>query len=134
LPAGLPDDRGCRPRHHRTAEKNNRSQPARPPAMSRHAVVAGSIWSHADADAVLIENGQIAALTQHRLLGDVPATEHAGGAILPAFTDSHLHPLGFAALFGGTSLMEAETMGELRNLLAAAAAHTPAGHAVIAQR
>lgn len=102
--------------------------------MNRHAVVVDSVWSQAGADSVLIENGRVAAVTRRSLVGDVPTTEHAGCAILPTLTDSHLHPLGYAALVAGTSLMGAETMGELRSLLAEAAARTPSGRAVIAQR
>jgi predicted amidohydrolase YtcJ len=102
--------------------------------MSRHAVVAGSIWSQSDDDAVVIEDAHVVALANHGDLGDMPVTTHPSGTILPPFTDSHIHPLGYAALVAGTSLMEARTIEDLRQLLTEAAARTPAGQAVIAQR
>lgn len=102
--------------------------------MRRHAVGAAAIVGHDDADTVVIEAGHIVELTRASRLEDVPLVRHDGAEISPLFTDSHIHPLGYAALVSGTSLMGAATVAEVADRMAEAAARTGAGQAVIAQR
>ncbi|MFP3915516.1 MAG: amidohydrolase [Actinomycetota bacterium] len=104
--------------------------------MSRFAVVADRVVGTADpqADSVVIEEGRIAAVTTRQELGDIPRREHPGTTIAPSFTDSHLHPVGYAALVGGTSLGEADSPDDLRRLLEEAASRLPPGQALMAQR
>lgn len=102
--------------------------------MSRHAVVADAVVGVDDADALLIADGRIAAVTRRDRLGETAVVDLRGSVIVPPFIDSHLHPVGYAALLNGTSLKDATTPGELRDLLAEAASRLPAGQALMAQR
>lgn len=102
--------------------------------MRRHAIVGRAVAGADGADAVVIESGQVVAVTNRRRLADTPTTDHGQATIVPAFTDSHLHPLGYAALLGGTSLKQASTPADLRDLLSGAAATLAPGQALMAQR
>ena len=83
---------------------------------------------------MIVEDGRIVELTRRGEVGNMDMSIHERAEILPAFTDSHIHPVGYAALVAGTSVMGAETLEDLRDLLGGAAARTPSGRLVIAQR
>lgn len=104
--------------------------------MSRHAISAAAVAGTEvkDVDTVVIEDGRIVAVTRREQLGDIPLTQHPTATIVPAFTDSHLHPLGYAALVSGLSVNEAATPADLHSLLSEAASRLPPGDALMAQR
>lgn len=102
--------------------------------MTRYAVIADSVATRPGSDTVVIEDGKVVAVTDRRSIGEMPTTAHDGSVITGAFTDSHLHPLGYAALVAGTSLMEVADFEELEDRLREAAGRAPDGTAVIAQR
>lgn len=104
--------------------------------MSRMAVTAGRILaSHpTDCDTILIADGRVEALTRRDQVGDTPTVDYGDAAIVPAFTDSHLHPLGYTALLSGTSLKEATSMAELGEILGAAARDPKTGEGLVAHR
>ena len=81
---------------------------------------------------IVIRDGMIDAVVgpEHPLSPDI---HHEGASILPRLMDSHFHPLGYAALMAGTSLMPATDIDDLVEILAGAASRTSAG-AVVAQR
>lgn len=85
-------------------------------------------------DTVVMENGRVVAVTERGRLGELPTRSHDGATIVPSFTDSHLHPLGYAALVTGTSLKQADDFADLTERLADAASRVPSGQAVMAQR
>lgn len=105
--------------------------------MNRCAIVADSILTSAGVtgDAVVIEDGRIVEVTHRsRLPADIATEHHAGATIVPPMIDSHLHPLGYAALISGTSVKTAGSVAELGERLREAASRLPASRAVMAQR
>lgn len=104
--------------------------------MSRHAITASAVVGieAADVDTVVVEDGSVVAVARSGQLGDIPNAQHPAGTIVPAFTDSHLHPLGYAALVSGVSLNQASTPAELHELLSEAASRLPPTDALMAQR
>lgn len=104
--------------------------------MSRHAIAAAGVAGAQPpgADAVVVEDGRVVTVTRRDRLGDLPVIDHPGATLVPAFTDSHIHPLGYAALVAGTSLHGAVDAADLRVRLAEAAARLPPGQALMAQR
>jgi predicted amidohydrolase YtcJ len=101
--------------------------------MTRHAIAAAEVFGHPGCDTVVVDDGRIEAITHHSKVG-VPLTEHSGKTILGPFIDSHLHPLGYAALVTGISLMECSDMQDLRDRLRDAATRLPEDRALMAQR
>lgn len=104
--------------------------------MSRHAITAVTVagTDTSGVDTVVVEDGNIVALTRREAISDLSLTHHPTGTIVPAFTDSHIHPLGYAALVTGTSLNEADNASELHALLAEASSRLAPGQALMAQR
>ncbi len=103
--------------------------------MNRHALTADAVFS-ADGvvgDAVIVEEGRVAAVTSRGATGDLETTHHPGATIFPSFIDSHFHPLGYAALMSGVSLKEAAGIDDLIDILAESTHRNPA-RAVVAQR
>lgn len=101
--------------------------------MSIRAVVANAVMTSRGrlGDAIVVENGVVREVTTRDRLGDLPRVEHSGSTLVPAFIDSHIHPIGYAALVTGTSLKEADGIDDLVARVAEAAADVPA---LMAQR
>lgn len=103
--------------------------------MSDRLLVAGSIMDHDTADAVLISDGRISAVGHAADLdrGNLPVDRYEG-VIAPALCDAHMHPVGYAAVLHGPTLMQAASFDEICDILAEAAAGSPAGSAVTGMR
>ena len=104
--------------------------------MARRALVADSVLTPDGVvgEAVVIDGDRIVDLCPATALGDVPATEFPGATILPALSDSHIHPVGYASLLSGISLMAASDVGDLLRRLRDRASELPPGQALVAQR
>lgn len=103
--------------------------------MSRYALTAATVATRPDDDTVVVNDGRVEAITRRERLGsDLPIVSHGDAALVPAFIDSHIHPLGYAALVGGTSLSGARDHRDLNDILREAAAGLPPGQALMAQR
>lgn len=104
--------------------------------MSRRAISAHRVLGPVPSGSthLVVSDGTIESVGGPDRAGDLSVTSHAGATIVPWFVDSHLHPLGYAALMYGTSLMESESIDHLIDRLAQAAASTPSAGAVMAQR
>ena len=78
--------------------------------MSMQAVVADAVLTARGVigDAIVVEGGRVREVTTHHRLGDMATVEHPGSTLVPAFIDSHIHPIGYAALVTGTSLKDAD--------------------------
>lgn len=104
--------------------------------MTRHALTASNLMGAGDPgdDTVVVEDGRVVELTTRDRVGSLPTTVHRNATILPSFSDSHIHPLGYASLVNGTSLKETANISDLQARLGEAAARLPARQAVVAQR
>lgn len=101
--------------------------------MTRHAVTAASIHGHPGADTVVIEDGHILAVAEGSEWPDLARSDHPSAVIAPTFSDSHLHPLGYAGVITGTSLKDASDLDDLADRLRAAHSARP-GDALVASR
>lgn len=102
--------------------------------MTTAVVVADAILGAPTAgDTVVVEHGRVVSVTRSDQLGTAPTVRHDGAVIVPGFIDSHLHPLGYAALVTGVSVGQAESIGEVQEILAEAATRIPPGGALVAQ-
>lgn len=104
--------------------------------MSRHVISADAVITGQGrvGDAIVVDGGRVVEVTSRDSLDLQPAAHHAGHVILPAFIDSHVHPLGYASLITGTSLKEATSFPELADRLRGAADRLATGEALVAQR
>ena len=104
--------------------------------MSRHTVAARTVSTSEGemGDALVVEDGRVVEVTQRASLPSEPDVTHQGRVIVPAFIDSHIHPLGYASLVNGTSLKDAASLSDLTDRLREAEQRLPAGRALIAQR
>lgn len=104
--------------------------------MRRFGVAADRILSGSpvEGDTLVVEAGRIEAVTWRHQTGDLALIEHRNAVLMPAFTDSHVHPLGYAALVSGLTLMEARDMADLQEILAEATQGLGPGEALIASR
>ena len=83
-------------------------------------------------DAVLIENGKVAAVGDASTLRDGRTEEvrHAG-VIIPGLVDAHFHPFGFALEETGLKLGATNDFDELAERIQAAASELPPGSPVL---
>lgn len=80
---------------------------------------------------VIVADGQVLEVTESDDPGDF---HYPTCTIVGAFTDSHLHPFGYAALTSGTSLFGATSIDDVVDRVAEAATGLGPGTAVVAQR
>ncbi|MGA7273118.1 MAG: amidohydrolase family protein, partial [Acidimicrobiia bacterium] len=103
--------------------------------MTPHALTAARVLgSSMQGDSVVIQGGRVVEVTHRSRLGHMESVDLAGATIVPAFVDSHIHPIGYAALLEGTSLKEASDFEDLTDRLRSAREPIPSGGAVVAQR
>lgn len=101
--------------------------------MTREAFVVDDVFGAGGrlGDTVVIEDGQIAFIgTEADLDLSESPHRHPGHQIVPPLIDCHLHPLGYATLITGISLMGARSMDELTEIIRTA----PGSGPVVAQR
>lgn len=84
------------------------------------------------AEAVAVANGRIVAVGENeRIRGmagpDTEQVDAAGRVLLPAFTDAHIHLVEYGRSLGILHLDQARSIGEVVDLVAAAAGSTPPG-------
>jgi len=98
-------------------------------------LVAGPILGHDDADAMLIQDGRIAAIGRSKDLSAPGLPEQRfDGVICSGFCDAHLHPIGYTAALHRPSLKDAADFEAIAEMMAAAAAARPDGTAVTGLR
>lgn len=104
--------------------------------MNRHTVAARTVTTSEEerGDVVVVEDGRVVEIAQRSSLPADPDVAHDGQTIVPAFIDSHIHPLGYASLVNGTSLKDAASLSDLTDRLREAEQRLPAGQALVAQR
>jgi predicted amidohydrolase YtcJ len=86
-------------------------------------------------DAVRMRDGAVVAVgPAAALAGDGVATTTVPGYIVPGLRDAHMHPVPYAALLHGLSLKRAGDLAGLADMVAAAAARTPADSPVFGSR
>lgn len=85
-------------------------------------------------DSIVFQGGRVIAVTRRDQLGGVETVDFPGATVVPAFVDSHIHPIGYAALLAGTSLNGASNLADLAARLRSARDRIPAGGALMAQR
>ena len=87
-------------------------------------------------NAILIEDGHVVAVGDHRTLGSpgVAVEEYAGAVLLPGLRDAHMHPVTYAASLSGTSLNSVRSIGELQEAIKDAAATLTADEPLVALR
>ena len=103
--------------------------------MTPHVITAASVRGGAESgDSVVIQGGRVVEVTDPDRVGQLESIDFPGATIVPAFVDSHIHPIGYAALLAGTSLKEATDFDDLADRLRMARDRTPAGGALVAQR
>ncbi|MEA2009172.1 MAG: hypothetical protein U9N78_00540, partial [Actinomycetota bacterium] len=75
-------------------------------------------------NAILIEDGHIVAVGDHRTLDDpgVVIEEYAGAVLIPGLRDAHIHPVTYAASLSGVSLNSVDSIKDLQATIAEAAA------------
>jgi predicted amidohydrolase YtcJ len=81
------------------------------------------VLGHDGADAVLIDDGIIAAIGRSGDLArsEIAVSDHPTGVVAPVLHDHHFHPIGYASAVGGLSLKNAVDLDDLASRLRAAA-------------
>lgn len=87
-------------------------------------------------NAILIEDGRVVAVGDHRTLGGpgVTVEEYAGAYLIPGLRDAHMHPVAYAASLSGPSLRSVTNIGELQDAIRIAAKDLASGEPLIALR
>jgi len=85
-----------------------------------------------EAEAVAVEDGQIVAVGNPERAAELAGTEVAtidceGGVLLPAFIDSHMHLLSYAASLLAVDCRGARSIGEIQDAIRRRAAETDPG-------
>lgn len=99
-------------------------------------VRARAVLGHEGADALLLDDGFVAAIGRS---ADLAQTEnatsyHATGIVAPMLHDHHFHPIGYASAVGGLSLKNALDFDDLASTLRAAADLLGPNEALIGNR
>jgi predicted amidohydrolase YtcJ len=91
--------------------------------VTRRLIRAQAVVGHDGADALLIDNGLIAAIGRAvDLASDETAIfDYPAGIVVPALHDHHFHPIGYASAVSGLSLKNAVDLDDLTSRLRAAA-------------
>ena len=91
--------------------------------MTLRLIRGQAVLGHDGADALLIEDGVIAAIGRGVDLArrEIAIVDHAAGMIAPTLHDHHFHPIGYASAVGGLSLKDAVDLDDLCSRLRAAA-------------
>ena len=92
----------------------------------------GPVLPGKDAEAVAVRDGRIVAAGDAReaaraLDGDAERIDCAGGVLLPAFIDAHIHLLSYAASLRSVDCTRARSIAEIQGALRERAGSTPAG-------
>ena len=92
----------------------------------------GPVLPGKDAEAVAARDGRIVAAGDAReaaraLDGDAERVDCAGGVLLPAFIDAHIHLLSYAASLRSVDCTRARSIAEIQGALRERAGSTPAG-------
>ena len=97
---------------------------------------AEAVLGHDGADALLIDNGFIAAIgrAQDFAIHDIAVFDYGAGIVAPTLHDHHFHPIGYASAVGGVSLKNAVDLDDLASKLRAAADLLGPGEALIGNR
>jgi hypothetical protein len=97
---------------------------------------AQAVLGHDGADALLIDNGFIAAIGRAEDLAriEIATSDHATGIVAPTLHDHHFHPIGYASAVGGLSLKNAVDLDDLALRLRAAADLLEPNEALIGNR
>jgi hypothetical protein len=97
---------------------------------------AQAVLGHDGADALLIDNGFIAAIGRAEDLPriEIATSDHATGIVAPTLHDHHFHPIGYASAVGGLSLKNAVDLDDLALRLRAAADLLEPNEALIGNR
>ena len=87
-------------------------------------------------NAILVEDGRVSAVGQHRDLtrSDIVEERYPGAFITPGFRDAHIHAVPYAALLSGCSLKSAASIDDLIDRLARFAATQPPNSPIVATR
>ena len=87
-------------------------------------------------NAILIEDGRVVAVGDHRTLGGpgVTVEEYAGAHLIPGLRDAHMHPVTYAASLSGPSLTTVTNIGELQDAIRIAATDLASDEPLIALR
>lgn len=86
-------------------------------------VRAQAVLGHDEADALLIDDGFVAAIGRSAYLArsEIATFDHATGILAPTLHDHHFHPIGYASAVGGLSLKNAVDFDDLASRLQGAA-------------
>jgi predicted amidohydrolase YtcJ len=97
---------------------------------------AQEVLGHDGADALLIDDGLIAAIGRAEDLArsEIATFDHAAGIVAPMLHDHHFHPIGYASAVAGMSLKNAVDLDDLASRLRAAADLLEPSEALIANR
>ena len=90
--------------------------------MTLQLVRAQAVLGHDGADALLLDDGLIAAIGRSTDLSrsEIATFDHATGVLAPTLHDHHFHPIGYASAVGGLSLKSAVNFDDLASRLRAA--------------
>lgn len=104
--------------------------------MTLQLIRGEAVLGHDGADALLIDNGVIAAIGRAEDLArsEIATVDHAAGFVSPTLHDHHFHPIGYASAVGGLSLKDAVDLDDLASKLRAAADLLEPDEALIGNR
>jgi predicted amidohydrolase YtcJ len=85
-------------------------------------------------DALLVEDGRVAAIGSSEDLTGEPMQGYPGAVIVPGLRDAHFHPIPYAATLQRTSLKDAGDLDEVLRRLRLAAGRLPPGSPLVANR
>ena len=99
-------------------------------------VRAGSVFGHNGANALLLEDGSIAAIgtTAGLALSGMEIVDYDTGVITPVMHDHHFHPVGYASAVSGLSLKSSVDLADLLTKVHDAADLLGPGEALIGNR
>jgi hypothetical protein len=99
-------------------------------------VRAQAVIGHDGADALLLDDGLIAAIGRSADLSrsEVATFDHETGILAPMLHDHHFHPIGYASAVGGLSLKNAVDFDDLASSLRAAVDLLEPNQALIGNR
>ena len=89
-----------------------------------------------DANAILVEDGRVAAMGSSDALRrhDVPEVSFEGKYIIPGLRDAHFHPLVYAAVLNRLILKDAKDLAEVADRVREWSANLPPGEPLIGSR
>jgi predicted amidohydrolase YtcJ len=104
--------------------------------MTMRLVRAGAVLGHEGADAILVENGSIAAIGRGASMtgSGIEVVDHPAGVLTPALHDHHFHPVGYASAVSGLSLKNAVDLADLLSMVEAAADRLEPAAALVGNR